>query len=74
MSDCLFCKIVAGEIPSSKVYEAGSRPPSTQNMCRSAAAEWMIVMYQDMMDTIGFVSKTDPLFFSSFRSCHFCQL
>ena len=21
MSDCLFCKIVAGEIPSSKVYE-----------------------------------------------------
>ena len=29
-------------------------------MCRSAAAEWMIVMYQDMMDTIGFVSKTDP--------------
>ena len=29
-------------------------------MCRSAAAEWMIVMYQDMMDTIGFVSKIDP--------------
>ena len=21
MSDCLFCKIIAGEIPSSKVYE-----------------------------------------------------
>ena len=21
MSDCLFCKIAAGEIPSSKVYE-----------------------------------------------------
>ena len=21
MSDCLFCKIVAGEIPSTKVYE-----------------------------------------------------
>ena len=21
MSDCLFCKIVAGEIPSNKVYE-----------------------------------------------------
>ena len=23
MSDCLFCKIIAGEIPSSKVYEDG---------------------------------------------------
>ena len=23
MADCLFCKIVAGEIPSSKVYEDG---------------------------------------------------
>ena len=23
MSDCLFCKIVAGEIPSNKVYEDG---------------------------------------------------
>ena len=21
MSDCLFCKIIAGEIPSSKVYD-----------------------------------------------------
>ena len=21
MSDCLFCKIIAGEIPSAKVYE-----------------------------------------------------
>ena len=24
MSDCLFCKIAAGEIPSNKVYEDGS--------------------------------------------------
>ncbi len=24
MSDCLFCKIIAGEIPSAKVYEDGT--------------------------------------------------
>ena len=28
MNDCLFCKIIAGEIPSTKVYEDETRPSS----------------------------------------------
>ena len=29
MEDCLFCKIIAGDIPSSKVYEDDLATPST---------------------------------------------
>ena len=45
MSDCLFCKIIAGEIPSAKVYEdelcyafkdINPWPPCTSSSSRSS--------------------------------------
>ena len=34
MSDCLFCKIIAGEIPSSKVYEDETTYHTVCNDCK----------------------------------------
>ena len=40
MSDCLFCKIIAGEIPSSKVYEDSFAMPSTTLPLRHPPIFW----------------------------------
>ena len=40
MSDCLFCKIAGGEIPSKKVYEDDRSMPSTTSTPRPPRTFW----------------------------------
>ena len=49
MSDCLFCKIIAGEIPSAKVYEddlcyrlQGHQPPCPHTFPRRPEAAFCL--------------------------------
>ena len=58
MSDCIFCKIVKGEIPSSRVYEdefvIGFRDLNPQ------AKEHLLFIHRDHSKDINEITESDP--------------
>ena len=67
MSDCLFCKIIAGEIPSSKVYE--DELCYAFNDIAPQAPTHFLVVPKAHIQSVSAVALWWPIFLRSSPSC-----
>ena len=60
MSDCIFCKIIAGEIPSTKVYEDDSIL-AFRDIAPQAPTHILVVPKTHIQDTDGITAENSAL-------------
>ena len=60
MSDCIFCKIVAGEIPSTKVYEDDSIL-AFRDIAPQAPSHILVIPKEHIQDTDGITAENSAL-------------
>ncbi len=60
MSDCLFCKIIAGEIPSTKVYE-DDLILAFRDIAPQAPSHILVVPKTHIQDTDGITAENSPV-------------
>ena len=60
MSDCIFCKIIAGELPSTKVYEDDTIL-AFRDIAPQAPVHVLVVPKEHIVDTDGITAENSAL-------------
>ena len=68
MSDCLFCKIAAGEIPSTKVYE-DDRVFAFRDIAPQAPTHVLVIPKQHIASVAAVDEADDALLAACLRAC-----
>ena len=68
MNDCLFCKILAGDIPSQKVYE-DEFTYAFHDIAPQAATHVLVISKKHVMDAAHSAELTDQELAACIRTC-----